>query len=170
MDAMRFDRWTRTLSGGVARRRVGQIFGAAIVAATLGGSAGEAASACRLDRQPCRRGSQCCSGVCAGKNGKRRCRPATAEATCTSEKDACRQGEATGATDCGEDCWCWVTEAGASICGQLIDNARTCDDCGRIAPGLICVRGGVGECPAPFACVRPCFAEEVSSRIDRPGR
>jgi hypothetical protein len=157
VDAKRFDRWTRTQAAGGSRRRAILGLGAAVVVAALGRRSAGAAMLCRPNQQPCKRGSQCCSGVCAGKNGKRRCRAAFSQSTCTIEKNACPQGETTGVTDCGTDCWCWVAAEGASLCGALIDNARTCRDCARIAPGTICVRGGAGECPKPFACVRPCF-------------
>ncbi|HEU5433743.1 MAG TPA: hypothetical protein VFU81_18890 [Thermomicrobiales bacterium] len=130
--------------------------GATVVAA-LGGRGTEAAALCRPNQQACKRGGQCCSGVCVGKKRARRCRPAFSQGTCTIAKNSCPQGETTGVTDCGQDCWCWVTAAGASLCGQIVENAQACRNCARIAPGTICVRGGAGECPAHFACVRPCF-------------
>ena len=92
MDAERFDTTTRMF--GVAGRRRLLTVG---LSGALGGLLGrlgvraqpvaEAASCAKVGKA-CRHAEQCCSGVCSGKHGKKKCRSHDA-GTCTRGQDAC---------------------------------------------------------------------------------
>ena len=88
MDPRRFDAATRSLAAGASRRRA--LGGLATALLTVaGGRAPEAMAAKKRRRRVrrnafgcvnvggfCRNAGQCCSGICRGKKGKKRCRGA----------------------------------------------------------------------------------------------
>lgn len=92
---------------------------------------------------PCRRGTQCCSRVCAGKPGKKRCRPHHA-GQCKPSFDGCAGLVAV----CGDSGHCFRTTGKASFCGgsegsMCVDCKRDIDSQKLIGPGAACV-----VCPA----------------------
>jgi hypothetical protein len=172
MSKMMIDDVTRVFRRfGVARRTlfaaaVGGAFGAVTghrrVAAGVG---------CRNVGKACRRGEECCSGVCRGPKGKRSCR-AHHVGTCLPGEDICREGFTAVCND-GENCYCAVTSGGAPFCGQF--DVGACTACRRDADcaeqgfpaGSACVRMSGEFCPA---CPILGFTAPASPRAGPPAR
>jgi hypothetical protein len=75
----------------------------------------------------CQNGTQCCSGICEGKKGKKKCRAHDAS-TCT-DGDGCA-GEFVACTPTvGDSGNCAVTTGNASYCGTI----AVCFDCTKDA-------------------------------------
>ncbi len=119
-------------------------------------------AALRANGRPCRRGSQCASGLCAGPKGKKKCRQARNQGICTIASNAgarepidtsCQSPTFSGR------CLCWVTTSGRSFCGKAAPETCGCgadNKCGNI-PGAVCVeRFSCGFAGPPTACVLPC--------------
>ena len=157
MDGDRFDALARSLAAHRPRRAALRALAGAALAGPLAlVGAREAAARCLRNGEACRRGPQCCSGVCRrGENGKK-CRAAPSQLTCTVERDVCAQGSAARCGPPGNECYCWVTARGASFCGgnDGAYGAASCDECA--GAGRVCVRGGGAFCDGPVACVLPC--------------
>lgn len=118
---------------------------------------------------PCKSPEQCCSGICEGKKGKRKCRGHGA-GTCKQNQNQCTSlnpvlDVCNGTLDCG----CFRTTAGASFCAQgFMANGSECADCQRDAdcvalgfsPGSACAPISVGNCLGlcenGTACLVPC--------------
>lgn len=170
MDAERFDTTTRMF--GVAGRRRLLTVG---LSGALGGLLGrlgvraqpvaEAASCAKVGKA-CRHAEQCCSGVCSGKHGKKKCRSHDA-GTCTRGQDACTDPDpAVDKCNNAVACICYPTTAGTSFCADV--NSGACANCARDAdclalgfpPGSACLAVGVGRCagfcPSGTACNPPC--------------
>lgn len=108
----------------------------------------------------CRRASQCCSGICSGKKGKKRCRGHDAS-SCQLHQDICFDETATCTTTAGLPGECLVTTGRASFCGAI----GFCTDCSRDAdcvplygPGaacIVCVPGCGDHTPHGTSCVVP---------------
>lgn len=117
----------------------------------------------------CTRAGQCCSGVCQGKKGKRRCADHDAS-VCTVADDYCAAGQAARCGFSNVNCICVVTTGGAPFCGDFTGppgelHCRSCShdtECeAEFGPGAACVvYGGVCEtyCPATggTACLPAC--------------
>lgn len=71
----------------------------------------------------CRTGGQCCSGICQGKQGRKRCQAHNAS-TCTGT-DGCSAEFVGCITENGVDGTCNVTTGGASFC----TTSAVCFDC-----------------------------------------
>lgn len=120
----------------------------------------------------CKRADQCCSGICDGKKGKRRCR--------AHDTGTCKQGgpeicsiDPPPALTCnnGAECRCFRTTAGSIACAKFINRELNCADCARDAdcaalgfpPGTVCAPLSVGicagQCEGGRACLFPCSAE-----------
>jgi hypothetical protein len=153
MDGDRFDLLVRMV--GASRRSALRV---AVLAALAGSLPGlgpvRVAAACRRSREACKRGSQCCSGVCKGKRAERECRRAPHQGSCTIERDACRQGVAAECGDPGSSCYCFLTAEGASFCGRG-NSVSSCAECESQFPGRFCLPGSGPQCGA-FSCVEPC--------------
>jgi hypothetical protein len=170
MDPGRFDAATRSLAAGASRRRA--LGGLATALLTVaGGRAPEAMAAKKRRRRVrrnafgcvnvggfCRNAGQCCSGICRGKKGKKRCR--------AHDAGGCRAGQARtvcgGAdTPCtsrtGETGRCQTTTGNAGYCevtGECFPCARDADCQPFCGPGAACVRCATG-CSPLTACVGP---------------
>jgi hypothetical protein len=123
----------------------------------------------------CKKAEQCCSGICDGKKSKRKCR---AHDTGTCDQDVagvCQTGTPI-ATACNNrnDCACFRTTAGSSVCGELFCGREGCSDCADCQRDADCVALGfpsgaacapvssgacAGFCPEGMACVAPCGPE-----------
>jgi hypothetical protein len=181
MNEPRFDRWARALSDPASRRQT-------IVASLLGGLAllrgGDGAMAKKKRRKKkkikrnafgcvnvgktCRNSGQCCSGICQGKKGKRKCR-AHDVGTCAQDGSGVCTAPNPALLTCNnsDSCFCLRTTAGSSACAQQF----VCADCQRDAdcealgfpPGSACapVSSGncAGACESGMACVVPCGFE-----------
>jgi hypothetical protein len=98
----------------------------------------------------CKNGGQCCSGICAGKKGKKRCQ-AHNEGGCTVERNFCVTGSALSL--CGPDVpdpdICLATSGNAAFCASLkgfitevnCQLCRTDKDCANLGfpSGSACV-------------------------------
>jgi hypothetical protein len=116
----------------------------------------------------CKNAEQCCSGICDGKKGKRKCR---AHDTGTCRQDVagtCQTGTPFGPT-CNNraDCHCFRSTAGSNVCapGTSCADCQTDADCLALGfpPGAACapISEGLcaGLCPTGMACTIPCGAE-----------
>ena len=156
MDANRFDALTRTMTATGSRRWALRALAATAASGALAllGVRG-AGAACRANGTRCTSGAACCSGLCKKnrRTGKKECRRAPGQGTCTVEQNIC-----TGASSCnGADCVCFVTAAGRSLCADVAAGLDIVTACGECTGGKVCVRGGGSNCPGvAFACVTPC--------------
>lgn len=167
MDADRFDALARTLNGAASSRRT-----AVAGLAALGLAAGHVpARATRRRRKVrrnafgcvnvgrfCRSADQCCSGICRGNKGKRKCR-AHDTGGCALADNFCAGGNG---NDCAPGCVCNVTTGKAPHCGPTVFcPAAECQrdaDCGE--PGAACIPPvncqGCGTPATQNFCQRPC--------------
>jgi hypothetical protein len=166
MDAPQFDRLVRQIAGAASRRQALRLLAGGALGLLAGLPSGavataqvEAASSCLKQGKDCKRGNQCCSGLCHRKQ----CRRAPGQGICTIRNDACRENDADKV--CGGAgfnlCGCFVTAAGRSFCGSgQVDDAQACANDGecvtRLGDGARCVRGGPSDCPATPVCRRSC--------------
>lgn len=186
MNADRFDELTRAVT---ASRRLVLGGGLASAAAGLCLMGGEARKKRRKKRKKrrkkskkarpnaygclnvgatCKKAGRCCSGICQGKKGKRKCR-AHDTGTCKQNAPAFCEGDPVQ-TLCNNSpqCACLKTTGGSSICGSLSTESSQCAECRTDAdclalglpPGSACVpfSTGVcaGNCPTGMACAAPC--------------
>jgi hypothetical protein len=118
---------------------------------------------------PCGRSRQCCSGVCKGKPGKKRCR-AHDTGTCEQEVPGLCTADNPAASKCNNEinCACLRTTAGSNFCADLDTGIDICAECKRDADceqlgypsGSACAPIAVGfcagTCETGMACVPPC--------------
>lgn len=119
--------------------------------------------------QRCKKARQCCSGVCRGRKGKRRCAAHDA-GVCTVDVDYCAAGQAARCGFSNANCTCVVTTGNAAFCGDFsgppgVFHCQSCShdtDCeADFGLGAACVvYGEVCEsfCPETggTACLPPC--------------
>lgn len=162
MDGKRFDELMAMLTRGAGSRR-GVLSGlTADLLWTVKLGSGARAAPCKQDRRPCANGNECCSGLCRGRQGKKTCRPAPGQGTCTIKKDTCEIGGHAAA--CGEGCSCFLRPTGAAFCTDTL--AFDCLPCRKCPAGTVCVRARNGLCVAcpvgtgatQTICVRRCGA------------
>jgi hypothetical protein len=110
-----------------------------------------AAAACLQFHHKCHHGGQCCSGLCKGRNGRKRCRTAPDQGICTIETLGTECDDGTGTL-----CFCYRTTRGGAFCAQPI---LSCDPCHRDA-----------DCPATSRCIRsvPCGTDVCAQRCPNP--
>jgi hypothetical protein len=153
MGGNRFDLLVR-IAGASRRDALRVAVSAALAGPVLRPRVGRVAAACRRNRDGCKRGSQCCSGICRGKLGEKECRRAPHQGSCTIERDACIQGVAAECGSPGSSCYCFLTARGASFCGRG-NTVASCAECESQFPGRFCLPGSGPQCGA-FSCVEPC--------------
>jgi hypothetical protein len=153
----------RRLAGTPSRRGV-----LAALTAVAAGAARPAAAACLDNGARCKRGAQCCSGRCAGKKGKKRCKAAPVQGICTIADNACF-GDQIPDVVCGVgagQCFCFVTASGQSFCGDPgagpgPGQDRSCRkdaDCGpAFGRGARCIQP-LPACGAEPQCMAACPA------------
>jgi hypothetical protein len=167
----RFDAITLALSAGSPSRRhllrgvAGGALGAAL--ARFGLAVEPAAAAkCAGNNKACKRGSQCCSGICR----KKKCKLAPQQGTCTIRQDACEQGGIGFGPKCNgvANCECIVTKTGAAFCRQIGEasciactNDQDCEV--QLAPNAkciqkrdLCVASPCGPEGGDTFCAAPC--------------
>lgn len=181
MDGSHFDQFSRALTG--SRR---SMLGATLALAPgLLGFPTTAAKKKRKKRKPkakpnefgclevggaCKNADQCCSGVCEGKKGKRRC-SAHDTGTCRQEGFGICSGSTGTPFKCNDsgNCVCFHTTSGSNFCADLANaGLDICADCQKDAdcqglgfpPGSACIpisEGGCdGICEGGMACFAPC--------------
>jgi hypothetical protein len=178
---MRFDRLTRTASAMFSRRGMASTLGLAAIA--LSGSA--AAKKKRKKKKKitrnsfgcvdvgkfCKNAGQCCSGICQGKKGKKRCQAhdtgivLNGGGGCTVAQDSCGAGADTFCTtSAGEEGRCFRTTGNAGYCiasGDCFPCTKDADCVPFCGPGAACIAcdtsgtdcdttcNGPGECTFP---------------------
>ena len=93
----------------------------------------------------CKRGGQCCSGICQGKKGKKRCR--------AHDTGSCRAGELHEVCG-GADVACTTSGGQEGICTTTTGNAGYC-----------AASGSCHECRTDAACARCELCENVGGTI-----
>jgi hypothetical protein len=129
---------------------------------------------CLEVNDPCRKATQCCSGICTGKPGKKRCRAHGAGSCPQNTPGACTAPFVdVPALKCEAGCFCYGTTAGSNFCSSGVYNdQRNCTTCKRDAdcvalgfpPGSACApipKIGIcaGFCDSGRACLAPCGTE-----------
>jgi hypothetical protein len=119
---------------------------------------------------PCKSEEQCCSGICEGKKGKRKC-VAHDAGVCGADSDICISGQPSFCGGANPNCICLSTTGNAGFCGEFapgVPGAEFCRDCSQdsdceedFGPGAACVvYGGICEsfCAVTggTACVPAC--------------
>ncbi len=181
MEHDRFDQFVRTLTQRPSRRTLASILG--LGALGLAGSARvDVASARKKHKKVkknefgcvdvgnfCKNAGQCCSGICQGKKGKKKCK-AHGESTCLSGQVelACGGTTVSCQTPNGSEGQCDTTTGNAGyctgdgICFACRKDADCVAQCGVDAACIPCT--GCVE-TGGFACVGPeedsCIAPEV---------
>jgi hypothetical protein len=163
MDAVRFDHLARLVDGTGSRRRT-------LAALTLGflglsglHGAAEAGPGCKDVGKRCKRGAQCCSGICKGKHGRKRCR--------AHDTGGCRPGHSglicgepnpvACTTSTGKPGLCFTTTGNAGYCGSGV-SCVTCsrdDDC----------RALFGDDRAACAVCASCSGSQITTVCLVPG-
>lgn len=155
MDTDRFDTWTRSLSHARSRRAVMGALG--LGALGLPGLAGARKRkrkkrknvtfnefGCVAVNSFCQNADQCCSGICRGKKGKKRC--------AAHGSSSCQAGEREAS--CGGNSGFCVTSSGYpdGVCNTTTGNAAYCQGAGGCA---ICNKDAdcVPFCGPQAACV-----------------
>jgi hypothetical protein len=125
MDGMHFDSWARTVSSVLSRRTFGGVLtlGALALPSLIGAKNKKKRKkitrnsfGCVNVGKFCKNAGQCCSGICQGKKGEKKCR-AHDSGGCTAAQDTC-------VDPANADC---VTSAGgAGICTRTTGNAGFC--------------------------------------------
>jgi hypothetical protein len=177
MDAKRFDTFARVMARTTVCRRL--FFGLALsplAGFVAGGRRDEVTAKKRHKKRrkpkkpkpnafgclevgdPCANESQCCSGVCEGKKGKRTCR--------AHDTGTCNQEDIVVPCNNRTNCGCFRTTAGSDVCAALFPPSA-CAECQRDAdceamgfpPGSAC---GLSPIPCKggnMACFVPCGAD-----------
>jgi hypothetical protein len=104
----------------------------------------------------CKNESQCCSGICEGKKGKRTCR-AHDTSICKVDADICAAGQGGRCGIYNANCLCVKTTGDAPFCGDFTTPSILCRNCSHdtdceeeFGPGAACVvYGGIcnSYCP-----------------------
>lgn len=108
----------------------------------------------------CKRGSQCCSGICSGKKQKKTCRAHDAS-TCQLSQDICLNGYAICTTTAGAPGVCTITTGAASFCSTVAVCAECTRDAdcvpmfGSGAACIVCAAECGGKTPNATMCASP---------------
>jgi hypothetical protein len=154
MDTNRFDQLTRALSITLTRRGLA----GALVATALGLPAMADARKKRKKKpkikrndfgcvnvgNACKNDSQCCSSICEGKQGKKRCK--------AHDTGGCRAGQTSGACG-GIDSYCTMSSGALGSCNTTTGIAGVCSSSVRCAA---CATDA--ECAAQFGANSACVA------------
>jgi hypothetical protein len=158
MDGFQFDAWTRRCLDVAASRRqtlIGVLLGACFL--RQGTEVGSAGPGCKNVGKPCQKKKDCCSGICKGKKGKKKCK-AHDSGGCQPTADTCGQ-DIDCTTSTGEMGTCFTTTGNAGYCA----NDGGCSPCTRDAdckplcgPQAACVR-------CTYCLAGACFGPSGSS-------
>lgn len=155
MDVTRFDHWTRMLSTAASRRRTLGALALGLMGIGVTGEESDAGPGCKNVNAKCNKAKDCCSGLCKGKKGKKRCkahdtggcRAGQPEDACLVENIECTSGAGFPgicATTTGNAGYCFARE-GATACQRDADcraemgPRAACVICALAAGGTLCV-------------------------------
>jgi hypothetical protein len=165
---------------GVLRAGVGALAGVALgaIGTALGFAEAEATHfTCRHDGSGCKRADQCCSSICTGKRGKKKCRP-HGTGTCDQQVGGICDVANPAQLLCNNSttCVCIRTTAGSSYCGENNTAVSHCAECQSDAD---CERQGfpagsacapfangtcAGKCPTGMLCMAPCGSTPTAAQ------
>lgn len=158
MDHDRFDQFARALSHGPSRRTLAGFLGLGALGLAGGGQIEHAWGKKKKHKKKvkkntfgcvdagkyCKNAGQCCSGICKGKKGKKKCQ-AHGESTCTGDQ---------AATGCGgPTAVCQTPSGDTGDCRTTTGNAGYCVGAGRCQA---CTKDAdcVARCGADAACIQ----------------
>jgi hypothetical protein len=176
MDATRFDRLARLFSNARSRRQavLALLFGGAITLPGLAEAKKKHKQKKKIKRNDfgcvnvggfCKNSGQCCSGICQGKKGKKKCQ-AHDTGNCQAGSDTCLGTHVICTTSNGNLAGaCYTTTGNAGFCAAaagcfLCQKDADCQPfCGPAAACVLCVDecadfGGTG-CFGPEQCTFP---------------
>jgi hypothetical protein len=78
----------------------------------------------------CKRSEQCCSGICEGKKGKRKC-AAHDTSVCNADSDICAAGQGGQCGIYNANCLCVSTTGAAPFCGDFTTPSILCRECSQ---------------------------------------
>lgn len=180
MDQHRIDALTRSLSRVPSRRDV--LRGLAVAALGLGMTrwpeAAETKKRKNTKARPntfgcldvgdrCQRAGQCCSGLCQGKKGKKRCRAHdTGNCQAGNATTICGGVEVPCTTSLGKPGVCVTTTGNAAYCQAAVYQfgCKTDVDCQVVAGGILGTRAACVRCTAgtlDVNCARPADLETM---------
>lgn len=158
MDGFRFDALTRRWLAFLTTRRIFSTLPLGTLASVLGIRISNAGPGCKNVGKKCKKARDCCSGICKGKKGKKKCKG--------HDSGGCTAGQGlehcpgNPVDDCvtsgGSNGNCWTTTGNAAYCGS-VGACIACDrdaDC-RIycGPDAACVRCAQCNNPKRSACM-----------------
>jgi hypothetical protein len=176
MDERLFDALARSFATPRPRRSALRFLTGGALAGILGGrrlaDVKAAKGRCKRIGKPCKRSRQCCSGICSGRKGRKKCREHDV-GTCPAGSNSCELGVRI-ACNGDESCGCFGTRGGGRFCGN--GELFACVACTRDAectargfpPGSACIALSgpcLGACAGEgtvTACVPPCDAPNPS--------
>jgi hypothetical protein len=166
MDTLRFDSVTRRLSVSASRRQTL----AALALAALGrfglGDEAAAGPGCKDVGATCKEATQCCSGLCKGKKGRKRCK--------AHDTGGCQAGQASPVckvggqyvdctTSAGKNGFCQTTTGNAAYCvaGGTCMACTEDADCRQVCgPRAACI-ACAGACAGGTLCAGPDVCQVV---------
>lgn len=165
MDAPSFDHVTRAMPSCFSRRMLAGLLGATGLGANGLAEAKNKrkkkvkrnALGCVDVGKLCKNASQCCSGICSGKKGKRKCQ-AHDQSSCQNGQDFCNGVEVACTATTGKSGVCLATTGAASYCA-VSSACAVCvrdADCelthGAGAACTVCTSECAGSTPNGTAC------------------
>jgi hypothetical protein len=117
----------------------------------------------------CKNADQCCSSLCEGKKGKKKCR-ARGAGTCDQDSPGVCLSDNPATLTCNNDalCYCYATTAGSNFCTEASMGFDVCAECQKDAdcvalgypPEFACAPAFAGacagSCESGMACLPPC--------------
>jgi hypothetical protein len=164
MDTSRLDRLTRSVSILLSRRTLVGTLGLAALARPFGIEAKKRKKKKKIRRNSfgcvnvggyCKNSGQCCSGICEGKKGKKKCQAHGTTGGCQSGHSIADCGGASVTCPDFGDGQCATTTGNAAFCFefkfQSVPPCRRDADCRPdFFPGVACLRCGDGTtCAIP---------------------
>jgi hypothetical protein len=125
MDATHFDRLTRVLAHAGSRRQtlLALLLGGVLVTPVIDDAA--AGPGCKNVGKKCKKAKDCCSGVCKGKKGRKRCK--------AHDTGGCQAGQIQG-TCGGTDVACTTSAGQPGLCNTTTGDAGYCGTGGDCFP------------------------------------
>lgn len=156
MEPIRFDTWTRAFANLSTRRLTLHALLLGATANVWGVGDASAGPGCKDVGKKCRKAKDCCSGVCKGKKGKKRCKAHdTGGCTPGGNTVGCGGTDVACTTSNGVPGQCVTTTGNAGYCGTGGD----CFPCAKDAdcrpvcgPGAACIKCEVG-CTVGTVCL-----------------
>lgn len=163
MDCKCFDRLTRAASSLLSRRAIAGVIGLGTLALpSLVDASKKRKNKKKIKRNDfgcvsvgkfCKNGGQCCSGICKGKKGKKKCK--------AHDRGGCQAGQSVPTCGGAEEVLCTT---GAGVGGQCITTTGNAGYCYAVAACAECSKDAdceaiCGEGAACFPCAVGCASK-----------